>query len=65
MRRGSHTNNSPAIKGVPHLPNISIFCALSHNNQHLEEITHVSYSKLFKELKNGIEILVGQAVFKS
>ena len=25
---------------------------------------YASYSKLFKELKNGIEILVGQAVFK-
>ena len=25
---------------------------------------HVSYSKLSKELKNGIEILVGQAAFK-
>ena len=25
---------------------------------------HASYSKLFKELKNGIEILVGQAPFK-
>ena len=25
---------------------------------------YASYKKLFKELKNGIEILVGQAVFK-
>ena len=25
---------------------------------------YASYSKLFKELKNSIEILVGQAVFK-
>ena len=25
---------------------------------------NISYSKLFKELKNGIKILVGQAVFK-
>ena len=25
---------------------------------------HASYSKLSKELKNGIEILVGQEVFK-
>ena len=30
----------------------------------LWKITYASYSKLFKELKNGIEILVGQAVFK-
>ena len=27
-------------------------------------ITYASYSKLFKELKYGIEILVGKAVFK-
>ena len=26
---------------------------------------HASYSKLFKELKNGIEILVGQVFLKS
>ena len=25
---------------------------------------YASYSKLFKELKNGIEISVGQAIFK-
>ena len=47
-----------SFKGVLHLlPKISMFCALSQNNQHLLE-------KWFKELKNGIEILVGQAVFK-
>ena len=28
------------------------------------KIKYASYKKLFKELKNGIEILVGQAVFK-
>ena len=28
------------------------------------KITYASQSKLFKELQNGIEILVGQAVFK-
>ena len=27
-------------------------------------MNYASYKKLFKELKNGIEILVGQAVFK-
>ena len=27
-------------------------------------MTYASYCKLFKELKNGIEILVGQAVFQ-
>ena len=32
-----------------------MFCTLSQN---------VSYSKLSKKLKNGIEILVGQAVLK-
>ena len=53
------------VKGVLHLlPKISILWALSQNNQHfLEKITYTSYSKLFKELKNVIEILVGQAVF--
>ena len=28
------------------------------------KIYYESYKKLFKELKNGIEILLGQAVFK-
>ena len=42
-----------------------MFFALSQNNkQHLEKITSASYSKLFKELQNGIEILVGQAFLK-
>ena len=42
-----------------------MFCALSQNNQQLFEklIMHL-IKKMFKELKNGIEILVGQAVFK-
>ena len=40
-----------------------MFCALSQNYQLLLE-NDASYSKLFKELKNGVEILVGQAVFK-
>ena len=56
------------LKGVLHLlPKISMFCALSQNNQHLLEKQHnASHSKLSKELKNGIEIWVGlgQAVFK-
>ena len=54
------------LKGVLHLlPKISMFCVLSQNNQHLfEKLISASYSKLSKELKNGIEILVGQAVFK-
>ena len=54
------------FKGVLHLlPKISMFCALSENNQQLfEKINYASYKKLFKELKNGIEISVGQAVFK-
>ena len=38
--------------------------AQPQNNQHLEIITCASFSKLFKKLKNGIEILVGQAVLK-
>ena len=41
-----------------------MFCALSQNNQQLfEKINYASYEKLFKNFKNGIEILVGQAVF--
>ena len=51
--------------GVPHrLPKTSMFCALSENNQQLFwKIDYASYRKLFKEFKNGIEILVGQVVF--
>ena len=41
---------------------ISMFCALSENNQHLLKITYASYTLLFKEFNNGIEILVGQWV---
>ena len=41
-----------------------MFCALSQNNQHLFKNNMASYCKLFKELKNGIEIQVSQAVFK-
>ena len=54
------------LMGVLHLlPKISMFCALSQNIQQLfEKIDYASYKKLFKELKNGIEILVGQAIFK-
>ena len=44
---------------------ISMFCGLSQNNQHLKNsICYHCYSKLFKELKKGIGILVGQAIFK-
>ena len=52
------------IKGVLHLlPKISMFCALSQNYQQLfEKIKYASYKQMFKELKNGIEILVCQAV---
>ena len=46
------------LQGVLHLlPKISMFCALSQNNKQLLE------KKLLKVLKNGIEILVSQAVF--
>ena len=56
------------VKGVLHLlPKISKFCALSQTYQHLLEqkqnYMHLIV-KLSKELKNGIEILVGQAVCK-
>ena len=52
------------IKGELHLlPKISMFYALSQNKQQLFEklILHL-IKKMFKKLKNGIEILVGQAV---
>ena len=58
-----------SFKGVLH-PNlkISMFHGLSQNYQYLFEKTmHASYSVfsvLSKELKNSIEILVGQAGFK-
>ena len=54
------------FKGVLHLlPRISMFCALSQNNQQLKKKKrdYASYKKLFKKLKNGIDILVGKAVF--
>ena len=52
------------LKGVLHLqPKISMFCALSKNNQQLFE-KYASYKTLFKDLKNGIEIFVGQSVLK-
>ena len=53
-----------SLKGVLYLlPQISMFCALSQNNQLLKNNMHL-IKKLLKELKNGIKILVGQAVFK-
>ena len=49
-------------EGLLHLlPQISIFCALSQNNQHLlekEYISYAPYSKLFKELKMAFEFIV-------
>ena len=47
--------------GVLHLFQKNVLCYLK-NNQHLEK-QHI-HSKLFKELKNGLGILVRQAVFK-
>ena len=42
-----------------------MLCALSPNYQYFfEKKQHASYSRLSKELENGIGILVGQAVFK-
>ena len=46
-------------------PKISMFCTLFQNYQHLFEkkkMIRASYSKLSKELKNGIEILVGPVI---
>ena len=34
------------------------------NNFLKNELNYASYKKLFKELKNGIKVLVNQAVFK-
>ena len=52
-----------------HLPKISMFCALSQNEQQpFEKKNYPFYKKkrkkMFKEVKNGIEILVGQVSFK-
>ena len=53
------------VKGVLHLlPKICMFCALSQNKQQLFEKYVMHLIELFKELKNGIGILVGQTVFK-
>ena len=54
------------IKEVLHLlPQISMFCALSKNYQKsFWKMIYACYSKLFKELINGIDILIGQAIFK-
>ena len=50
---------------TPKRSKISMFCALSQNYQHLfEKIMYASYSKLSKELKNSIKIMVGQAVLE-
>ena len=58
--------HSTTLKGVLYLLlKISMFWTLSQNNQQLFwKIDNASYEKLSYELKNGIEILVGQAVFK-
>ena len=41
-----------------------VLCSFSELSTTSWKITYASYSKLlFKELKNGIEILVGEAVF--
>ena len=37
---------------------------LLNSVQARQKMNYASYKILFKELKNGIEILVGQAVFK-
>ena len=44
------------VKEILHLlPKISMFCALSQDNQQLFwKIDYASYKKLFKEHKNGI-----------
>ena len=43
-----------------------MFCALSQNYQHLVEkyIYMCNLTKILRKTQNGIEILVGQAVFK-
>ena len=40
------------------LSKITMFCALSQNNQHLfKKMINAPYRKLSKELKNGIEFM--------
>ena len=45
-------------------PQNSMFCALSQNNRHLEKLQMHLNSKLIKELKNEIEVLIGRVVLK-
>ena len=54
-----------SLKGVLH-PNQKLVCFVLYLkiiNTFLKNNIHASYSKLSKELKNGIEILVGPAIF--
>ena len=56
--------NMDHFKGVLHLlPKISMCFALSQIVNTFLKNNIWSYSKLSQKLKNGIEILVGQAVF--
>ena len=46
-------------------PKISIFCVLSQNYQHFKKNHNICILKqIVQGTKNGIEILVGQAVLK-
>ena len=56
------THKMRIFQGLLHpLLKISMFCVLSQSYQHFFWNLYASYSKLSKELKNGIEIFVGQA----
>ena len=57
---------SEFIKGVLHLlcQNYHVLCSIWKLSTPCWKIIYVSYKKLPKELKNGIEILVGRKVFK-
>ena len=54
------------IKGVLHLPHqiLHVLCSISKLSTISWKIINASYSKLPKELKNGIKSSVGQAIFK-
>ena len=65
MELGLVTNMVKRLRGYcTSYQKISMFCALSQNYQHLEKFYMHLIKKLFKELRNGIEIFLGQAVIK-
>ena len=66
--RGKQRKKEFFLTGILHSwLKISMVCALFQNYQHLFEKNdnnNASFNKLSNKLQHGIEILVGQAVFK-